>query len=65
MQNDTELKATQERITFFQSMLAEARKHETVENYALMSGGYLAEIDRMYQEIRLYLSGADLERIAA
>jgi hypothetical protein len=56
IQNDTELQAAQERILFFQRILAQARQRETNEaNYRAMASGYLAEIEKMQAEIREYL----------
>ena len=56
IQNDTQLEATQERILYFQRLLTHARKVESEANYRGLSSGYLAEIDKMQNEIRDYLS---------
>jgi len=57
IRNDQELKATKERITYFQQQVERLRQVETnPQNYRLSAGGYLAEIDRMNLEVREYLS---------
>lgn len=56
IQNDNELKATQERILMFERILAEARKTYSESNYKAMAEGYLVEVDQMQAEIRDYLS---------
>jgi hypothetical protein len=64
--NDMELEGTQERILFFQRLLAGARKVESCpESYRLMASGYLAEIEKMQAEIREYLSRLPEAREAA
>jgi hypothetical protein len=56
IQNDIELRATQERILLFERLLAEARRTYSRANYAAMAEGYLLEIEKMQAEIRAYLS---------
>ena len=56
IQNDEELRATQSRIATLQEVLLSLRKTEKPSNYALMSKGYLMEIDKMQAEILEYLS---------
>ena len=53
--NDQELKATQERIAYFYQLLAQFRVTASPENYSAMSGGYLAEIEKMQAEVLEYL----------
>ncbi len=55
IQNDTELRAAQERILLFERILAEARRTYSRANYAAMAEGYLLEIEKMQAEIRAYL----------
>lgn len=56
IQNDQELRATQERIQRFQQQVERLRQVEAnPENYRLSAGGFLAEIDRMNLEVREYL----------
>lgn len=56
IKNDQELKATMERVRYFQQQVESLRQVETnPANYRLSAGGYLAEIDRMNLEIREYL----------
>lgn len=54
--NDTELQTTQERIAYFQRLLAQMRVAARAEDYPHMAGGYLAEIRRMHEEVTAYLS---------
>jgi hypothetical protein len=58
IENDTQLKAAQERILLFERILAEARKTYSPSNYKAMAEGYLTEIDKLQDEIRQYLSRA-------
>jgi hypothetical protein len=53
--NDNELKATQERITKFESWVAQFRVTTSPAEFKLMSGGYLAEIEKMNAEVLAYL----------
>ncbi len=56
IKNDQELQTTMERAKRFQQQVEKLREVETnPTNYRLSAGGYLAEIDRMYLEIREYL----------
>ncbi|MBC8228168.1 hypothetical protein H8E77_01305 [bacterium] len=56
IQNDDEFQVTQSRIIALQEILLSLRKTEKPSNYALMSKGYLMEIDKMQAEIMEYLS---------
>ena len=56
IQNDLELKVTQDRIVQFESWVAQFRVTTSPEEFKLMSGGYLAEIDKMHTEVMDYLS---------
>ncbi len=56
IQNDLELKVTQDRIAQFESWVAQFRVTTSPEEFKLMSGGYLAEIDKMHAEVMEYLS---------
>jgi hypothetical protein len=55
IQNDTELKCTQERIIWFEGLVAQFRVSVPPEEFTLMAGGYLAEIEKMHQEVMEYL----------
>ncbi len=55
IQNDLELKVTQERIAKFESWVAQFRVTTSPEEYKLMAGAYLAEIDKMHAEVMEYL----------
>jgi len=68
IKNDQELQATLERANRFQQQIEKLREVETnPTNYRLSASGYLAEIDRMYLEIReyLWLHPSELHREAA
>jgi hypothetical protein len=57
IKNDTELKATQERINRFWEMVEAIRMtEENPSNYEASAGGFLAEIEKMNTEIHEYLS---------
>ncbi len=57
IQNDIELKATQERITWIENLVAQFRVAKmSQEEFKLMSGGYLAEVEKMHAEVMEYLS---------
>ena len=56
IQNDDEFRVTQSRIVALQEILLSLRKTEKPSNYALMSKGYMMEIDKMQAEILEYLS---------
>ena len=48
--------ATQERIAYFQELLAQFRITATPEELPAMSSGYRAEIERMQKEVLDYLT---------
>jgi hypothetical protein len=54
--NDRELKGTQERIAYFQNLLAQFRVTATPTQFPLMASGYRAEIERMQEEVMAYLT---------
>ena len=49
------LEATQERIAYFQRLLAQLRVTATAEAFPAMASGYRAEIVRMQEEVLAYL----------
>ncbi|MGH9800887.1 MAG: hypothetical protein ACRD82_11030, partial [Blastocatellia bacterium] len=55
IQNDLELKCTQERIAYFEGLVAQFRVSVPPENFPTMSEGYLAEIAKMHTEVMQYL----------
>ncbi len=56
IKNDTEYQAMLERISYFQRQVERLRQVEkNPDNYRLAVSGYLAELDRMYLEVREYL----------
>jgi hypothetical protein len=54
--NDQELKVTQERIAYFEGLVAQFRVSVQPENFAAMASGYLSEIQKMHTEVMDYLS---------
>jgi hypothetical protein len=54
--DDQELQATQERIAYFQRVLAQLRVTATPEEFPLVASGYRAEIVRMQDEVLGYLT---------
>ena len=55
IQNDLELKATQEQITYFEGLVAQFRVAVAPAEFELMAGGFLAEIEKMHAEVMEYL----------
>jgi hypothetical protein len=56
IKNDHELQAMLKRISYFQHQVAKLRQVETnPKNYKLSAGGYLAELDRMNLEVRIFV----------
>jgi len=56
IRNDQELKAAQDRISYFESLLGQLRINATREEFPLVSGGYRAEIERMQKDVLEYLT---------
>jgi hypothetical protein len=56
IRNDQELATTQERIAYFQGLLAQLRVTATPEEFSCVAGGYRAEIVRMQDEVLEYLT---------
>lgn len=55
IQNDQELKATQERMTYFEGLVAQFRVSTSPVEFELMAGAYLAEIEKMHADVMEYL----------
>jgi hypothetical protein len=55
IKNDQQLKATQERISYFEGLVAQFRVTTSPAEFELMAGSYLAEIERMHAEVLEYL----------
>jgi hypothetical protein len=53
--NDVELKCTQERIAYFEGLVAQFRTSVPRENFPAMAEGYLTEIEKMHAEVMEYL----------
>ena len=56
IQNDTELKTSQQRIAYFQDLLLQLRLKASAEEFSLVSSGYRAEIEKMQEEVLEYLT---------
>lgn len=56
IRNERELEVTQERIAYFQRLLAQLRVTATIEEFPLVAGGYRAEIERMQAEVLDFLT---------
>ncbi len=56
IQNDQELEAAQDRIAYFQRLLAQLRITATPEEFPAVASGYRAEIVRMQDEALEYLT---------
>ena len=56
IQNDTELKTSQQRIAYFQDLLLQFRVKASAEEFSLVSSGYRAEIEKMQEEVLEYLT---------
>jgi len=54
--NDQELAVTQERIAYFQQVLAQLRVTASPEEFPAVASGYRAEIVRMQDEVLAYLT---------
>ncbi len=54
--NDQELAVTQERIAYFQRVLAQLRVTASPEEFPAVTSGYRAEIVRMQDEVLTYLT---------
>ena len=61
--NDKELKASQQRIAYFQNLLLQLRVKATPEEFSLISTGYRAEILKMQDEVLEYLTRHSCEPI--
>ena len=56
IQTDQELKATQERITYFEGLVAQFRVTTSPpQEFKLMASGFLDEIEKMPAEVMEYL----------
>ena len=63
--NDKELKASQQRIAYFQNLLLQLRVKATPEEFSLVSSGYRSEIEKMQEEVLEYLTRHTCEPIEA
>ena len=55
IRTDQELKAAQERITYFEGAVAQFRVTTSSQEFKLMAGGFLDEIEKMHAEVMAYL----------
>jgi len=63
--NDKELKASQQRIAYFQNLLLQLRVKATPEEFSFVSSGYRSEIEKMQEEVLEYLTRHACEPIQA
>ncbi len=56
IRNDEELKVTQERIAYFQNLLAQFRVTAKPEEFPYVASGYRCEIEKMQAEVLDYLT---------
>lgn len=56
IRNGGELRVTQERIAYFERLLAQLRAAARPEEFRAVAGGYRAEIERMQAEVLDYLT---------
>ena len=63
IQNDTELKASQQRLVYFQDLLMQLRVNATPEEFVYVSSGYRMEIAKMQKEVLDYLTQHSAEPI--
>jgi len=63
--NDTELTAMQERIAYFQGLLAQFHTTATAEEFSALASGYRGEIERMQKEVLEYLTRHAGSRVQA
>ena len=56
IQNDKELKTSQERIVYFQNLLLQLRVQAMPEEFPFVSSGYRMEIEKMQAEVLDYLT---------
>jgi hypothetical protein len=61
--NNQGLKANQERILYFEELLAQFRVTTSRDEFKLMSGAYLAEIEKMHAEVIEYLNSHGSEPV--
>ena len=62
IQNDTELAATQERITYFLDLLRRFRVTARPEEFSQVASGYRAELERMQRDLLDYLTAPAVAR---
>ena len=55
IQADQEFKATQERIVYFEGLVAQFRVTTSPREFKLMAHGFLDEIEKMHAEVVEYL----------
>lgn len=63
IKNDTELKTSQQRITYFQDLLMQLCVKVTFEEFLYVSSGYRIEIEKMQKEVLDYLTQHSKDRI--
>ena len=55
IRDDQELQTTQERIAYFQQLLAHLQAASDPDEFPLVAGGYWSEVETMQREVLNYL----------
>jgi hypothetical protein len=56
IRTDQELQATQERIAYFQQLLAQLRVTSDPDEFPFVASGYRSELEKMQREVLDYLT---------
>ena len=65
IRNDQELAVTQERINYFELLLAQLRVTARPEEFPAVASGYRAEVETMQQDVLNYLTRHASETVSA
>jgi predicted phosphoribosyltransferase len=65
MINDQELEVSQQRIAYFQKLLAQLRITARPDEFQAVSSGYRAETEQMQKEVMEYLSRHSSQTVSA
>jgi hypothetical protein len=65
IENDQQLHTTQQRILEFQRILAQLRITARTEEFAVVSSGYLHELQLMQDDVLRYLSSQSAQKTPA
>ena len=65
IQSDAELRATQERLHYFETLLANMRVRVSANNFHAMATGYRSEIEKLHKGVLDYLTRHASESVPA